>query len=134
MNDKARYRLNRALNFARANVLYAPAAMLNTPIETLCTICNGCGAANAKFDFIPDRIYGTSIAEACHIHDFMYHVGRSIEDKQEADRVFLNNLIRLIERDKNKWYKPTMLQRRRALKYYEAVEAFGGAAFWAGKN
>lgn len=126
--------LDRAIALACAGVLYAPASMLTHNTSVLATICNGCGAANAKFDFIPDRIYGTSIAEACHIHDYMYYEGRTIEDKEEADRVFLNNMFRLIERDKHKWYKPTALQRRRALKYYEAVVYFGGSAFWAGKN
>ena len=56
-----------------------------------------------------------------------------IEDKQHADREFLNNLLRIIE-SIDKWYYPTMLARRRALKYYEAVVAFGGVAYWEGKN
>lgn len=126
--------LGRAYDLATTGSLYAPASFLNTPMKTLRALCNGCGAANSKFDFVPDRVYGTSINEACHIHDFMYSEGTTLEDKEEADRVFLNNMIRLIERDKHKWYKPTMLQRRRALKYYEAVVSFGGSAYWAGKN
>ncbi len=121
-------------DLARVGGVFAPAAFLTATVDELDGICNGCGAAGAKFDFIPDKIYGTDISAACHIHDFMYHYGRSVEDKEEADRIFLNNLIRIIEKDKHKWYKPTALQRRRALKYYEAVTYFGGAAFWAGKN
>jgi hypothetical protein len=127
-------RVEVAQSLARIGVLYAPASFLTATTDALNGICNGCGAAGAKFDFIPDRIYGTDISAACHIHDYMYHVGRSIEDKEEADRVFLNNMLRLIERDSHKWYKPTMLQRRRALKYYEAVVAFGGSAIWSGKK
>ena len=61
----------------------------------------------------------------------MYHVGQTVDDKQEADRVFLNNMLRLIE-DASGWLK--CLRRRRALKYYEAVVVFGGPAYWAGKN
>jgi len=126
--------LSKAYEFALSGVLYAPTSFLNTPMLELEKICNGCGADNAKFDFVPDSIYGTSINEACHIHDFMYSIGRTIEDKEESDRIFLNNLCRLIERDKHKWYKPTVLQRIRAKEYYIAVHYFGGSAFWSGKN
>jgi hypothetical protein len=119
----------------RAGILFAPAAFLATPTKTLLDVCNGCGAANAKFDFIPDKIYGTYIGDCCDIHDFMYSEGRTFEDKQEADRVFLNNLNRIINRAcKQKWYKPKLLMRRRAIKYYRAVDLFGGDAYWAGKN
>ncbi len=116
-----------------AGQLYAPASFMTTPTRRLVEICNGCGSADAKIDFVPDRIYGTNVAPACHIHDFMYFEGRCIEDKEEADRVFLNNLYRIIKRS-DKWYKPKFLMRRRALKYYWAVKYFGGPAFWDGKN
>jgi len=94
---------------------------------------NGCGAAGAKFDFVPDTIYGIYIGEACAVHDFMYHVGRSIEDKEEADRVFLNNLLRLIDKRKP-WYVPKFLCRIRCRNYYRAVKYFGGPAFWKTKG
>jgi len=127
-------KLNKSLELAQTGVLYAPASFLNASVKELKLVCNGCGAANAKFDFVPDRIYGTYIGHACTIHDWMYNEGRSIEDKKEADRVFLNNMYRLIERDKHKWFKPTWLQRIRAKGYYKAVEYFGGSAFWMGKS
>jgi len=121
-------------DMAATGLLFAPASFLNTPNKTLRSICNGCGAANAKFDFVPDKIYGTYIGYACNIHDWMYHEGRSIEDKEEADRVMLNNILRLIDIDcKKKWYKPKFLMRIRAKEYYLAVKHFGGPAFWAGK-
>lgn len=112
--------------------LYAPEAYWRLSPAAKAEICNGCGSASAKFDFIPDSIYGLKIRPACDIHDYMYHVGRrTLADKEEADRVFLNNLLRLIEAD-NGWLK--MFRRRRALKYYEGVTAFGGPAYWEGKN
>ncbi len=126
--------INRARQLAQMEVLHAPASFKNATSERLSDVCNGCGAANAKFDFVPDRIYGTYIGYACHIHDWMYNEGRTIEDKEEADRVFLNNVLRIIDRDKRKWYKPTRLQRRRAKKYYLAVKYLGGSAYWAGKQ
>ena len=93
-------------------------------------ICNGCGSAKAKFDFIPDTIYGLIITEACDIHDYDYHVGETEEDRQAADLRFLNNLM-IIVNMKGGWLR--WFRRRRALKYYEAVRELGSDAFWAGK-
>src|SRR3990172_1941758 len=97
-------------------------------------VCNGCGFAGAKFDFIPDTIWGMPICPACDIHDWQYHEGNTNEDKAVADRTFMNNLLRLIEQQ-DAWIgrllKP--LRRRRTLKYYEAVVVFGGPAFWRGR-
>lgn len=115
--------------------LFAPDSFKSASTVERDKICNGCGAANSKFDFVPDSIYGLKICSACDIHDWMYHFGETIEDKEQADRVFLNNLLRLIEAQTgtlNRLLKP--LRRRRALKYYEAVVAFGGPAFWSKGN
>lgn len=117
-----------------SGVLYAPASFLIPKVAELLKVINGCGAANSKFDFVPDTIYGLYIGAACKIHDWMYHEGRSIEDKEEADRVFFNNLLRIILRSKKKWYRPKILMRRRAKSYYKLVKSFGGPAFWSGKN
>ena len=111
--------------------LYEPYSYTTATCHEKKKVCNGCGSAKAKFDFVPDSIYGLKITPACNIHDWMYHKGKTIEDKQEADRVFLNNLLRLIEAQSNRLMKP--LRRRRALKYYEAVVLMGGPAFWDGK-
>ena len=117
---------------AQAGTLFAPNDFLLASQGLLLGRCNGCGAEDSWFR-PPETMYGTSILAACIIHDWMYSVGTCLEDKEEADRVFLNNMFRLIDRD-NEWYKPTFAQRRRALKYYEAVKYKGGPAFWAGKN
>ena len=96
------------------------------------TDCNGCGSGwNAKL--VPDTIYGLDITPVCCIHDYMYEVGTTIEDKEEADRAFLNNMLRVIE-SKQGWWFPHFLARGRALKYYEFVHNFGGPAFWDGKK
>ena len=122
-----------AQRLARADILSAPASFLMATEDRLQEICNGCGAADSWFR-PPERIYGTLIVYACIIHDRMYEEGRTIEDKEEADSTFLNNMIRLIERDRSKWYKPTALQLRRAKTYFKGVDYFGGPAFWAGKS
>ena len=96
-------------------------------------ICNGCGPQSWKHDMVPDKIWGLRITNICDIHDYMYYAGKTIEDKKEADRVFLNNLVRLIDY-KTKWKWLRLLRKRRAKKYYIFVKYFGGAAFWKGKN
>ena len=122
-----------AQSLACGGELYAPASFKAATAHGLINTCNGCGAADSWFR-PPEKIYGTPIVYACIIHDWMYGNGCSVEDKDEADRVFLNNMNRLITRDAKKWYKPTFLQRRRAKKYYLAVKYFGNEAFWAGKG
>jgi len=126
-------RLKKTLKLAHEGKLYAPKSFKIASVYELRLVCNGCGAADAKFDFIPDTIYFTYIGYACHIHDWMYDEGETIEDKERADRIFLNNLYRIIKIE-NAWWKPTFLMRQRALKYYLAVKHFGGDAFWSGKQ
>lgn len=58
---------------------------------------------------------------------YAYHVGTTLQDKREADRVFLNNMLRII--GANTHFKPlAWLRTRRAYKYYWAVDNFGGPA------
>ena len=114
------------------HTLYAPESFWVASQEERDVICNGCGASDAKFDFVPDTVYGLDISMACHIHDWMYyHAEATDEAKQEADRVLSNNLFRLVE---NKGGCLKRLRRRRIWKYYKAVQVFGGSAFWDGKN
>jgi hypothetical protein len=63
----------------------------------------------------------------------MYWLGKTIEDKREADRTFLNNMLRLIDAHSHSWLLNT-LRRRMALRYYTAVATFGGPAFWKNVN
>ena len=122
-----------AQELAQAGVLFAPAKFLNEPKERLGELCNGCGAQTAKFDFVPDSIWFLYIGHACHIHDAMYHYGTTIEDKEEADRVFLNNMCRIIDLDKS-WWRSKKKMKKIAYGYWWAVDKFGGSPFWHGKN
>lgn len=113
-------------------ILFAPETYKKLSAVAKAAIVNGCGAMRS-FDLVPDNLYGLAITEACNIHDYMYHTGETIEDKNEADRVFFNNMLRLINaKTKYKWLK--RLRRRRAWVYYLAVKNFGGPAFWDGKQ
>ena len=125
--------VDETLDLVAADILFAPKGFLGTSNIELEKICNGCGAANAKFDFVPDTIYKHCIGPVCHIHDYMYHKGKTLKAKEEADRVMLNNLLRMINRVTGWKSMLKMPMRRRALKMYEAVNAYGGPAFWEGK-
>ena len=102
---------------------------------TVFRICNGCGSAKAKFDFVPDSIYGLSITPACYIHDWDYNVGSTLRDKEIADRRLLNNMLTLIDMQTG-WHQRVLkpLRRWRAMTYYTAVRDMGHSAFWAGKK
>lgn len=95
-------------------------------------VVNGCGAAGAKLDFVPDTILGLPIKHACYAHDFDYAVGKTIEDKFKADSRFLDNLLAIIENESIHFLK--WPRRLRAMSYYSAVCDCGHKAFWAGKK
>ena len=103
--------------------------MLFKPQEYRPDFSNGCGSRDG-ID-VPDTVYGLSITASCNIHDFMYAVGTTIEDKKKADRVFMNNMVRQV-RDGGWILRPLRLAR--VHKYYLAVKYFGASAFWEGKN
>lgn len=114
------------------------------------TICNGCGSAKAKFDFVPDSILGLKISPVCNIHDWRYAKGHTEEDRLKADREFLDNLLTLIEHHAEaeiaahqgwQWMPYRAAQRTlrfarryRAQSYYTAVRDLGAKAFWSGKE
>ena len=107
--------------------LYAPKEYWRLDEDEKSRICNGCGAKGSALNvFIPQGVF----KEACNIHDYMYHAGESESDKRRADRVFINNLNRIVEAS-DKWLRPFM--KIRAKRYYLAVSKFGDEAFWQGK-
>jgi len=114
-------------------ILFIPQSMQQAYPEVLEEVCNGCGTGGWKGSLVPDTMYLLSVRDACQIHDWMYYEGETIEDKDKADRAFLNNLIRIINaKSKSRILK--YLRLRRAKKYYLAVKYLGGPAFWSDKN
>jgi len=111
-------------------VLYAPDGFRELKEDEKKEICNGCGAKNG-FP-VPDSFYFLDISMACNIHDFMYHSGKTLEDKEVADRVFKNNLFRIVEWESCCWLLKK-LRLRRAKTYYYFVKEWGASAFWANK-
>jgi hypothetical protein len=115
--------------------LYAPASYLDADPALLANVCNGCGSARAKFDFVPDTLWGLNINAACQIHDWMYHCGETAGDKLEADVVLLANMMRLIEGAGGiAGFVLVHLRRWRAFHYYALVRAFGDPSFFEGKT
>ena len=112
----------------RRGLLVAAPLFLQLPVPELTRIVNGCGAAKAKFDFVPDKVYGLSMTPVCHIHDLDYELGDTADEKEAADYRFLNNGFKYINRKSNTF--TAFLRRRRWLKYYEAVLLKGEDAFF----
>jgi hypothetical protein len=118
--------------------LFAPEEYWSTPPHILDEIVNGCGPGGIGDALVPDNIdwpwpWGLSITPSCRIHDYMYFVGETIDDKKAADRVFLNNMVRQIDAAGG-FFLLKRRRKNRAWIYYQAVYRFGGPAFWSGKN
>ncbi len=115
-----------------ATVLYAPEGYWNLSPSEKEEICNGCGPKGLGGWIVPNTLYGLSIKEACNIHDYMYWVGKTERDREEADRAFLNNMVRIISDQSGVILRP--FRRYRAMTYYGFVQDIGGPAFWDSKN
>lgn len=113
--------------------LFAPAEYWNLSPAARAEMTNGCGPAGWKGKYIPDHLLWVSIKAACDIHDYMYLVGKTEADREEADRVFLNNMMRIVEAKSANWFTRS-LRRRLVLHYYAAVRDMGAIFFWDDKN
>lgn len=124
-------------------MLYMPEGYKNMSEGSTRNICSVCGSGGT--DCMPEYIWGLQVSEACKIRAYMYHFAEStVEAKEKADRVFLNNMIRIIDRNTSRFLincglirikNPLFwLRRRAAYAYYERMRKFGGPIFWIGKN
>ncbi len=93
-------------------------------------VTGGCGPGGFGDYLVPDKLWGLSVWQSCSIHDWMYAYGLTAADKEQADRVFRNNMYRQVK-EVGKWMRIRcwLVQR-----YYKSVKIFGGSAFWNGKN
>ena len=125
--------------------LWMPDSYHNASAEDKDGICNGCGPQGWLAFFVSEEASGVPFSPACNIHDWMYEFAEPfITHKDAADRVFQNNLIRLV-RAFDRYdilgnfidVEDQRLRDKRlqvAQTYYLAVSKFGGAAFWANKG
>ena len=118
---------------SRVVEFYAPPDYWRLSPDQKNGICNGCGPGAWKVDLVPDYPLGFPFNEACNIHDFMYFTGKTNEDKEVADRVFLNNMLRVVEAFSHTTEDISHGQWIASV-YYDAVKLAGGPSFWAGKN
>lgn len=126
--------IDRVKNFVRNGSLNSDVPFMIEKDSVIQANVNGCGAQNAKFDFVPDTLLGLRIKDCCIIHDWDYFCGSRIEDKERADRRFRNNMLRKLKAVKG-WQKVLKIPRRTMIQfYYGMVDKFGGPAFWDGKS
>ena len=84
----------------------------------------GCGPGKGLGDWlVPDTMYLMSVKVCCIVHDLDWEKATSESDLERANERFLINLLRLID-CKSSWILK-LPSRRRALKYYEAVQDIG---------
>lgn len=109
--------------------------LVDCSVETLLTICNGCGPAGAKLDLVPDTIEGLTIKLECHTHDYDYAKGATEADRVFADKRLRRNLFKRVRGAKgfvNRLLVPT--RSIRVLIIYRAVRLGGEKPFWANKE
>lgn len=95
----------------------------------------GCGPGGVGDRLVPDTMYGLDVSIACRIHDWYYrfYEENTEEARASADRVFKNNLLRIV-RAKTKWKPLLWLRERRCHTYYVMVRKFGAPAFFEERN
>lgn len=100
--------------------LLAPESFWKATEEERHRVCNGCGSKGFGW-LIPDWFLGINFEPACNIHDWMYSESKTELDKSEADIVFLNNMMRLVDAAGGlfRWARV-----QRAWTYYHAVRDF----------
>ena len=108
-----------------------PCRYHDAPNEMVAKYTGGCGPGGKGDFLVPDTIFGLNIKPSCSIHDWMYHWGQTTGDKDLADIIFLENMLRQIE--SASWFFK-FLRRHRAVDYYGAVKDLGRKAFWKGKE
>ena len=91
--------------------------------------CNGCGPKGAYF-LIPDTLWGLNVTEPCNIHDWCYRTRKTEHDRHDADMMFLDNMLVLIDENTTSRLLKR-LRRRRARTYYKVVHRFGGPYYRA---
>lgn len=108
--------------------LYCPKSYIDATEIERNYVDGGCGPGKLGDYLVPDKIWGLNIKIACTYHDWMYFVGETYQDKIRADKVFYNNMLRLIESN-SRWFFPKCVRRILAHIYYWYVCEYGGEFF-----
>ncbi len=119
------------LSFGENGIL-APAKYWVLTASEKAAIVNGCGTAGWKGRLVPDEIAGIPFNPACDPHDCMYVWGKTDDDKKDADRVLLYNLLVCVDNHHAAGFIDELeheAARRAAWAYYLAVHDGGQEAF-----
>ena len=107
--------------------LRAPESYWKATAAELVELTGGCGPGKFGDYLVPDTIWGLNITPACQIHDWCYRAGSEVS-KNDADLMFLGNIVRLIRANTNSKILST-LRYLRAMKYFVAVEEGGDSSY-----
>lgn len=89
---------------------------------------NGCGGNDITSFIVPDSLLGLDITSACNIHDYMYSNSSLKITREKADRIFLDNMLSLVEKkSSSKIIK--CFRRIKSYLYYYSVRLFGKTYF-----
>lgn len=104
--------------------LQAPYSYWSLQKNILKSFTNGCGSKGILNYLVPDNLIGTNITSACNIHDYMYLMGQTTEERKSADKIFLKNMKAIINKSDSSFFVKT-LRKIKAHIYYWAVRIFG---------
>jgi len=115
--------------------LWAPQSYFKLSREELREIIGdgGCGPGKFGDPFVPDNLAGIDIGPCCDIHDYMYDIGKTQEDKDKADQLFLWNMVSVV----STYTQDVQVKKFRlwlAKMYYHAVRDHGDSSFWKNKG
>lgn len=116
--------LEDTFRYIENGIVEVPQGFVETDQQYLFFVCNGCGSAQAKMDFVPDSIYRLCITAACHPHDFEYEHAYTLGEKLAADERFKRNIHALIDCDRS-WWRDKDKMKSKFEFYYTMVRKAG---------
>ena len=109
--------------------LAAPQSFWDADDELRKAVAGGCGPGGSGDMFVPDTMYLLKVTPACAIHDWTFAVWNNKQGFDQANNLFKNNMLRIInQHGGNEQIK--CLRKKRAVKYFKAVHYFGEPSFF----
>jgi len=110
----------------KGRLVRAPSMFFNASPAERELVCNGMGPKGYGW-LVPDTMYGLDMGAAGDVHDWMYAHPNGLTQKH-CDDLFYANMLSIIHQHGG-WDWVQWLRRRRALKYYKAVQVGGSKHF-----
>ena len=117
------------MNDYKGYELAAPESFWNADDELRNAVAGGCGPGGAGDMFVPDTMYFLKVTPACAIHDWCFAVWNDKRGFDQANNLFKNNMLRIIDQ-RGGGYQIKCLRKKRAVKYYKAVHYFGEPSYF----